>query len=274
MALAVAHHGQNPVVPQRALSGGIVAGVELPGGSGGGIIDAEASRIGGNVAYIAIPPQGFRSVILTSSTFFVSYRKLNCLQNKFMNKAVFLDRDGTLNVEKNYLYKIEDFEFLPGVIEGLKLLQDAGYLLIIITNQSGIARGYYTEDDFNRLNNWMLNKLTEYGVNITKVYYCPHLPNATVEAYRKNCDCRKPQLGLFYKAIKDFNIDVSQSFAIGDKMRDLSICQQKECQGVLIGNNEDSMTLNKVRKGDCKNIVYKNNIEDCIEFIINHESFG
>ncbi|MCR5587732.1 MAG: HAD family hydrolase, partial [Lachnospiraceae bacterium] len=128
-----------------------------------------------------------------------------------MNKAVFLDRDGTINVEKNYLYKIEDFVFLPGVIEGLKLLQDAGFLLIIITNQSGIARGYYTEEDFKILNNWMLNKLAENGINITKVYYCPHLPDAKIEEYRRDCDCRKPKLGLFYRAIKEYNIDIGKS---------------------------------------------------------------
>ncbi len=87
------------------------------------------------------------------------------------NKAVFLDRDGTINADKNYLYRAEDFEFLPGAVEAMRMLQSHGYLLIIITNQSGIARGYYSEDDFLALTEWMLNALKESGVNVAKVYY-------------------------------------------------------------------------------------------------------
>ena len=88
-----------------------------------------------------------------------------------MNKAIFLDRDGTINVEKHYLYKKEDFEFLPGVVDALKKLQQAGFILIVITNQSGIGRGYYTEADFQILNSWMMDTLKKYGVFITDVYY-------------------------------------------------------------------------------------------------------
>ena len=154
------------------------------------------------------------------------------------NKAIFLDRDGTINVDKGYVYKIEDFEFLPGAIEALRLLQEAGFILIIITNQSGIARGYYTKEDFERLNRWMLTELERHGVHIAAVYYCPHLPaekgeNIPLELkkYRINCSCRKPKLELFEKAIRDFNIDLSQSFAIGDKPRDCTICEVTECRG-------------------------------------------
>jgi D-glycero-D-manno-heptose 1,7-bisphosphate phosphatase len=186
-----------------------------------------------------------------------------------MNKAVFLDRDGTINVEKNYLYKIEDFEFLPGVIEGLKLLQDAGYLLIIITNQSGIARGYYTEEDFNRLNNWMLNQLKENGVNISKVYYCPHLPDSPVEKYRKDCDCRKPKLGMFLQAVVDYNIDLCKSFAIGDKIRDCGICD-KECHGYLIGENESPTIISDVKVGRFDNIKYAKDLMAAASDILNN----
>ena len=141
-----------------------------------------------------------------------------------MNKAIFLDRDGTINVEKHYLYKIEDFQFLPGVIESLRHLQDAGFLLIVITNQSGIGRGYYTEGDFHKLNDWMVAILKEQGVTITEVYYCPHLLDAEVELYRKDCDCRKPKLGMYRQAVTDYNIELEQSYAIGDKIRDCAIC--------------------------------------------------
>ena len=185
-----------------------------------------------------------------------------------MNKAVFLDRDGTINVEKNYLYKIEDFEFIPGVIEGLKLLQDAGFLLIIITNQSGIARGYYTEEDFNRLNNWMLNQLVEYGVNIAKVYYCPHLPDATVKEYRIDCECRKPNLGMYYQAIRDYDIDLGQSYAIGDKIRDCAICESTDCNGYLIGYNENNNIITEVKDGRFRNVYYSVNLFECASKII------
>ena len=97
-----------------------------------------------------------------------------------MNKAVFLDRDGTINVDKEYLSRIEAFEYLPGTIEGLKILQDAGYLLIIVTNQSGIARGYYREEDYLNLENWMVNDLAQKGIKISASYYCPHHPNGKV----------------------------------------------------------------------------------------------
>ena len=90
-----------------------------------------------------------------------------------MNKAIFLDRDGTINVDKKYLHKIEDFEFLPGVLDGMKMLQNAGYLLIVITNQSGIGRGYYSEKDFEILNSWMLGELESKGIHIARVFRLP-----------------------------------------------------------------------------------------------------
>ncbi|MBQ8891793.1 MAG: HAD family hydrolase [Bacilli bacterium] len=144
-----------------------------------------------------------------------------------MNKAIFLDRDGTINVDYGYVHSISKFEFLKNSIEGLKILNDLGYKLVIITNQSGIGRGYYTIDDYNKLNNYMLEKLGEFGINIAKVYMCPHISS-------DNCNCRKPKLELFYKAIKELNIDTSNSFAIGDRERDLAICNVEDVSGILL----------------------------------------
>ncbi|EKQ56968.1 MULTISPECIES: HAD family hydrolase [unclassified Clostridium] len=152
-------------------------------------------------------------------------------------KAVFLDRDGTINVDKNYLYKIEDFEFIPGVIEALRIFQDKGYKLFIITNQSCIARGYCNEEDVIKLNDWMKKKLEGNGIYIEKIYYCPHLPNALISKYRKNCECRKPKLGLFNQAVKEFDVDLNQSIAIGDKQRDLAICEKSGCRGFIVPKN-------------------------------------
>ena len=185
-----------------------------------------------------------------------------------MKKAIFLDRDGTINVEKHYLYRKEDFEFLPGVINALKKLQNAGYMLIIITNQSGIARGYYTEKDFHVLNEWMLEKLKAQGVEIAQVYFCPHLPNANVEAYRKDCNCRKPKLGLFQKAINEYDIQLSKSYAIGDKLRDCAICDHTMCRGYLIEKNEDENIIKKVKEGSYDRVNYANSLADATDQIL------
>lgn len=188
-----------------------------------------------------------------------------------MSRAIFLDRDGTINVEKHYLHKIDEFEFLPGVIKGLKFLQDAGYLLIIITNQSGIGRGYYTEDDFEKLNNWMIGELRKHGVDIAAVFYCSHLPDARIKKYRKICNCRKPALGLYKKAVEEYNIDLSKSYAIGDKIRDCSICEVSDCKGFLIAENEKMDVINAVKAGEYQNIRYAQDLCACIEQIVKGE---
>lgn len=167
-----------------------------------------------------------------------------------MNKAVFLDRDGTLNVEKNYLYKISDFEYLEGAKEALKIFQDLGYLLIVITNQSGIARGFYTEEDFYKLSSWIENDLSESGIVLTKQYYCPHLPDSKIKKYAKDCECRKPRLGLFLRAVEDYEIDLNESIAIGDKERDIAICETdlgKNMHGYLVYSDEES-TMDNVSR--------------------------
>lgn len=157
-----------------------------------------------------------------------------------MNRAVFLDRDGTINVDKGYVYRKEDFIMLPGVIEALALLQDAGFLLIIITNQSGIARGYYTEEQYKELEAWIEAELKEKGITITKTYYCPHLPDAKVEKYRIRCTCRKPGLDLYFQAATEFDIDLDYSYTIGDKLRDCEIRKRTKCKAYLVGNHMET----------------------------------
>jgi D-glycero-D-manno-heptose 1,7-bisphosphate phosphatase len=133
-----------------------------------------------------------------------------------MNKALFLDRDGVINKEYNYVFRIEDFEFVPGIFELCENYQKKGYLIIVITNQAGIARGYYTEDSFNLLTNWMLGEFNKKGIKISKVYFCPHHPEITGE-----CECRKPKPGMILKAAHDFDIDIENSILIGDKDSDI-----------------------------------------------------
>ena len=152
-------------------------------------------------------------------------------------KAVFLDRDGTINIEKNYLYKIEDFEYIPGVIDALRQLCSMGYALIIISNQSGIARGYYTENDYEHLDSWVKEDLRQKGIDITASYYCPHHPEAIIPKYRIKCECRKPGTKLFWDAQKEYDIDMNVSFAVGDRMRDLAICKESGVKGILFSDN-------------------------------------
>lgn len=180
-----------------------------------------------------------------------------------MEKAVFLDRDGTINVEKHYLYRQEDFEFLPKALDGLRLLQEAGFLLIVVTNQSGIGRGYYQEADFRKLTDWMMETLESQNIKISRVYYCPHLPDAEDIRYRKVCSCRKPALGMFWQAVNDFDIDLCASYVVGDRMRDCSICQETDCEGYLIGQSEGQDIIEKVKAGEYGRIAYKENLYEC-----------
>ena len=133
-----------------------------------------------------------------------------------MNKALFLDRDGVINIEKDYLYKIEDFEFIDGIIDLCIYYQNLGFIIIVVTNQSGISRGYYTEDNFFKLTSWMVNEFSSHGVNIQRVYHCPHHPDISGA-----CTCRKPNSGMLFNASKDFDIDLRNSILIGDKERDI-----------------------------------------------------
>ncbi len=138
-----------------------------------------------------------------------------------MRKALFLDRDGVVNVEKNYLHKIEDFELMEGILDVCRMYQDAGYLIIIVTNQSGISRGYYTEEDFTRLSQWMVEHFNQLGVTITHIYHCPHH-----ESIDGVCECRKPEPGMLLLAQKEYDLDMASSVMIGDNERDIEAAQK------------------------------------------------
>ncbi len=141
-----------------------------------------------------------------------------------MNKpraAAFLDRDGVINRDNGYVGRWEDFEFLPGAIEGMRLLQQAGYVLIVVTNQSGIARGFYTEVDFQLLTQRMLQELAYQGVHVTEVYHCPHHPKGAVQELAIECDCRKPAPGMLLRAAQEHGLSMVDSVMIGDKSSDL-----------------------------------------------------
>jgi D-glycero-D-manno-heptose 1,7-bisphosphate phosphatase len=136
-------------------------------------------------------------------------------------KALFLDRDGVINEEKNYVHRVADFEFMNGIFELLAHAQSLNYLLIVITNQAGIARGYYTEKDFHKLNDWMVAQFSANGITINRVYYCPYHPTHGLGAYKIDSDFRKPGPGMILQAQKELNINLAQSVLIGDKESDI-----------------------------------------------------
>lgn len=133
--------------------------------------------------------------------------------------AIFLDRDGIINKDKGYVYKIEDFEFTDEIFEALQILSRLNLKLFIVTNQSGIARNFYSKEEYNKLTAYYLKILEEKGIFITKVYFCPHHPYAGTNP--KKCECRKPKPGMFNLAKEEYDIDLERSFMIGDKITDI-----------------------------------------------------
>ena len=157
--------------------------------------------------------------------------------------ALFLDRDGVVNVEKNYLYKPSDFEFVDGIVELCAHYQDAGYLLVIVTNQSGIARGYYTTEQFLALTTFMEDAFATQGVKIAKTYFCPHHPDITGE-----CECRKPKPGMLLQAAQEFKIDLASSLMVGDKERDIEAALNAGVPQSYLFDESRSVTQSKATK--------------------------
>ncbi len=138
-----------------------------------------------------------------------------------MQKAVFCDRDGVINIDYGYIGSIDRFDFVPYAKQALASLKQMGYLTVLVTNQSGIARGFYTEADFFRTNSYMQQCLDFYQARFDKVYFCPHHKDAQILKFRKICSCRKPKPGMILQAASELNIDLSASFMVGDNESDL-----------------------------------------------------
>ena len=173
-----------------------------------------------------------------------------------MKKVIFLDRDGTINVEKDYIYKSEDLVFEEGTIEALKTFKNLGYILIVVSNQSGIARGYFTEEDLNIFNNNMNEILKKNGVEITEFYCCPHHPDG-IGKYKKNCECRKPNNKMIEDAIKKYNIDREKSYMIGDKTSDIGAGLKSNLKTVLVKTGYGLKDMEKIDKNEtlvCENL--------------------
>ena len=152
-----------------------------------------------------------------------------------MRPAIFLDRDGTINSDEGhyYIYKIEDFQFNPGAIDGIRRLNEAGYLVIVVTNQGGVAKGEYSSSDVERLHAHVQHVLAQHGAHIDAFYYCPHHDSISP------CTCRKPAPGMILQAIHEWDIDPDRSLLIGDGSRDIEAAQAAGIRGIRIPKNSD-----------------------------------
>lgn len=147
--------------------------------------------------------------------------------------AVFLDRDGVINADCGYLYQSKDFLWIDGVIESIRYFHDAGFWVFVITNQSGVARGYYQEDDVNKLHLWINRQLKKEHAQIDAFYYCPHYPGAPIAQYSCVCDCRKPRPGMIRQALAEWPVELQHSFLVGDSPSDIECARNAGIPGYL-----------------------------------------
>lgn len=168
-----------------------------------------------------------------------------------MNRAVFLDKDGTLIKDVPYNVNTEMIELLPEVVGGLKLLQKLGFYLFIISNQSGIARGYFSKEDLHRSFEYLQGLLFDEGIKLEGIYYCPHHKEGTVTQYAISCQCRKPLPGLLFQISKKCSIDLKESWMIGDILNDIEAGHLAGCRSILVDNgNETEWNLSSIREPD------------------------
>jgi D-glycero-D-manno-heptose 1,7-bisphosphate phosphatase len=152
-----------------------------------------------------------------------------------LNKAIFLDRDGVINIDQGYVHKKENFRWVEGAIDAIRQFNELGYLVLVVTNQGGIARGFYSEQDVLDLHDWLQNELKQQGAHIDQFYYCPHHVDGVLPEHSYVCDCRKPEPGMILTAAKEWQVDLSQSAMIGDKLTDMAAAEKAGVSGYLFG---------------------------------------
>ena len=189
-----------------------------------------------------------------------------------MRSAVFLDRDGTLNEEVSYLSHPEQLRLIPGTLEALRQLQAQRYLCIIITNQSGIARGYFSERELNEVHGELRQMLRAAQADVDAIYYCPHHPTSGQGVYRSDCSCRKPQPGLLLQAAKDFDIDLANSYMIGDKASDLLAGIAAGCHTILTLTGYGRQSQNSLENNSIAPDYIARDLKDAAKWISTHRS--
>lgn len=158
-------------------------------------------------------------------------------------RAVFLDRDGTINEEKDYLIDPADFVFIAGAPQAIARLNRAGFTVVVVTNQSGVARGYFSLEQVDALHDHMRSQLARYGARLDAIYICPHYPQGKVDGYSRDCDCRKGKAGMLLQAAADLGIDLARSYMIGDKEADLQAGQGAGCTPILVRTGYGETTI-------------------------------
>ncbi len=190
-----------------------------------------------------------------------------------MDKIVFLDRDGTINEEVEYLHRPSDVVILPGVTAALKRLKEQGFHLVVVTNQAGVARGYYSESDVDQLHEYMNRLLAEDGAEIDRFFYCPHHPVHGIGAYKQSCHCRKPDIGMFEMAEKYFHVDKSHSYMVGDKLLDTEAGHNFGVSSVLVGTGYGKELYNSLTEEEKKEAfdAYAKDMTAAAEWILQKE---
>jgi D,D-heptose 1,7-bisphosphate phosphatase len=183
--------------------------------------------------------------------------------------AVFLDRDGTLNEEAGYVDRLERLILFPYVIDGIRLLRQMGYLVVVMTNQAGVAQGFYGEDFVEESWRYLAERARLGGARIDGHYYCPHSPDAVVEKYRVECECRKPKAGMAIRAAQDLNIDLRRSVVIGDRWRDLAVAKAIGGRGILVKTGYGATEATMPQPGITADAVCDNLI-DAVVWLQNH----
>ena len=190
-----------------------------------------------------------------------------------MNKgeiAVFLDRDGTLIEDVNYLKNVEDIKLIDGTAKSIKKLNDNNILALLVTNQSGVARGYFTEDNVHVINNALANILKDKQAYLDEYYYCPHHMKGNIEKYNIECDCRKPKTGMIKQALENFNkINLNKSYVIGDKAIDIELARNAGCKGILVKTGYGAQLVENISNYIDADYIAEN-INDAVDWILNN----
>jgi D,D-heptose 1,7-bisphosphate phosphatase len=183
-----------------------------------------------------------------------------------MNRAVFLDRDGVINRDREYVHRWEDFEIVPGVLDAASRLSTSGWKLVVVTNQSGIARGYYTEEDYQVLTNSMVEVFADHGAPIAAVYHCPHHPSGRIAALAIECDCRKPAPGMILRAARELGLSLPASVMIGDKPSDMAAARKAGVGQAFLIRSEHRETERSNSDADADGVF--ENLSDCVNALL------
>jgi D-glycero-D-manno-heptose 1,7-bisphosphate phosphatase len=192
----------------------------------------------------------------------------SAVRNPESSAAIFIDRDGTINEDLGYISKPEDLIVYPWVAEAVRLINDAGLKAIVVTNQSGVARGMNTEDDLRRIHDRMTSELRQEGARIDAVYYCPHHPDYGGERYRRECQCRKPRPGMLSAAAREHDLDLARSWVIGDKASDINLASGAGARGALVLTGYGGETLAYPDRWPCEPELVADNLLDAVRRIL------